>query len=307
MPSTVSGEKMSEKVFDIIRSGKILVSDGAWGTMLQASGLKNGECPESWNLLYPEKVGTIARSYYEAGADIIETNSFGGSSVKLRHYGLQDKTIEINKRAAEISKEYAGKETLIFGSVGPTGKFLITGDIEESEMFDAFAAQATGLAQGGVDLILLETFYDTMEAQIAVNAIKSVCDTEIICSFTYDSKPDGSFKTMMGNSIEDTLGFMRTNSLRIAAANCGNGFRQYRDFAEVFHEFSKEIPLMIQANAGLPLIKEGKLFYPETPDFIEEILMEFIKHGVKIIGGCCGTTPAHIRKIKQKVIEYQGH
>ena len=152
--------------------GRILVSDGAWGTYLFKKGLKTGECPELWNLTNEDEVFDIAKSYIEAGSDIVETNSFGGSRFKLTQFQLDDKVYEINKKAAEISRKAAGNEKIVMGSIGPTGKFLMMGDVTEEELYSSFKEQAVAFDEGGADAVCIETFYDLNEAELAIKAVK---------------------------------------------------------------------------------------------------------------------------------------
>jgi 5-methyltetrahydrofolate--homocysteine methyltransferase len=180
------------KIIDQIKKGKVLVSDGAWGTFLQQKGLKLGECPEEWNITHPDEVFDIAKSYIDAGADMIETNSFGGTIFKVEKYGLGDKVFELNKAAAAISRKAAG-DKFVIGSVGPTGKILMMGDVTEEELYDAFKEQVKGLEAGGVDAIMIETMTDLDEARLAIRAAKENTNCEVFCTMTFD-------KTVQGNS-----------------------------------------------------------------------------------------------------------
>src|SRR5512133_1619450 len=166
------------RIQDLIRQGKKPVCDGAWGTFLQSMGLAPGECPELWNLTHPQEVLTIARSYVEAGSDIIETNSFGGSSIKLKHYGLHERSAEINEAAARISRDAAGENVIVLGSMGPCGKIILTGDISAEELYDSFSIQAAALEKGGADAIVAETMSDIEEALIAIRAVKENTNVE---------------------------------------------------------------------------------------------------------------------------------
>lgn len=281
-----------------LKEKNILVSDGAWGTFLFEKGLKAGECPEQWNLKYPEAVIDIAKSYVNAGSDIISTNSFGANRLKLKQYDLEDDTVDINISAAKISREAAGNDKLVFGSIGPTGKFLISGDVTIDELYQSFKEQSEALAKGGVDGILLETFYDLEEAITAIDAIKNSTHLDVICSFTYDKQPDNSYKTLMGNTPSEITGALLNTGIEVIGSNCGSGFENMLGIAKEIRTANNNIPLLIQANAGLPSIQGDKITYNETPEFISPYINELISCGVNIIGGCCGTTPEHIKTIR---------
>jgi len=288
-----------KRITQLIKSGKLLVGDGAWGTMLQNSGLSTGECPESWNLLHREKVLAIAHAYVEAGANLIETNSFGGSPFKLANYQLEDKTSQLNKLAAEISREAAGERAWVLGSIGPTGKFLLTGEVTRVELIDGFRKQVLALQDGGVDALCLETFYDLDETHCAVTAARENTDLEIICTFTFTKQPDGSFKTMMGIDPSAVMDTLSSWGVDIIGTNCGNGFADMIPIITEMCNANPDVPLVVQANAGLPQMAGEKLIYPETPGIVARIIPDLVKAGASIIGGCCGTTPEHIREIRR--------
>ena len=191
------------KIIEKIAEGRILISDGAWGTFLHKKGLKVQECPESWNTERPGDVEQIAQSYVDAGADIVLTNSFGGSPFKLAAYGLQDKTFELNKAAAEISRRAAGDQVLVMGSMGPTGKMVMMGEIPEEELLEGMKEQTRGLIAGGVDGIVVETMSDLEEARITIAAIKSVTDLDVACTFTFSKTQTGEYRTMMGVGVAE--------------------------------------------------------------------------------------------------------
>ncbi|HEY9166183.1 MAG TPA: homocysteine S-methyltransferase family protein [Candidatus Kryptonia bacterium] len=284
-----------------ILAGEILISDGAWGTELHKKGLKLNECPELWNLEHRSEVLDIARSYVSAGADMIETNSFGGSRVKLHSYGLADKTVLINKTAAEISREAAGDHVYVLGSVGPTGKILMMEDITTEELYKCFAEQAEALASGGADAIVVETMFDIEEARCAIQAARDSTTCEVICTMTFDGNKEAGFHTMMGTTPEAAADALIASGADIIGANCGNGIEAMVDITKELRRVDGTIPVLIQANAGLPLTMNGKTVYPQSPEDIVLWINPLIEAGANIIGGCCGTTPEHIRKIAEVV------
>lgn len=291
------------KIFEKIKSNKILISDGAWGTFLHSLGLKPGECPELWNLTNPDKVYFIAQSYIEAGADIIETNSFGANRFKLQNFGLEDKVEEINLAAAQISRKAAGDEKLVIGSIGPTGKMLFMGEVTEEELFDAFFIQANSLVRGGVDALVIETMTDIEEAIIAINAAKKVANVEVICTMTFEKNLDGKYRTIMGVTPSEMTVKAIEAGADIIGANCGNGIADMIEIVKEIREVNKEIPVLIHANAGVPIYSDGRTIFPETPSFMASKMPELIASGVNIVGGCCGTTPQHIKAFKEKLQE----
>jgi 5-methyltetrahydrofolate--homocysteine methyltransferase len=286
------------KITEALKKEKILVSDGAWGTFLQAKGLKAGECPELWNLEHPEAVFNIARSYIEAGSNMVETNSFGGSSIKLAHYGLQDKAYELNKAAASISRKAAGPDHYVLGSIGPSGKILMMGEITEEALFESFSEQARGLKDGKADAIIIETMSDIEEARTAIKAARSSTDLEVICTMTFEKTKTGEFRTMMGFSPSDMVQQLKSEKIDIIGANCGNGFEDMIGIVREIRNADPDIPVLVHANAGIPVYKDGQTVFPETPEQMASYVHNIIDAGANIIGGCCGTTPAHISKLK---------
>lgn len=288
------------RLVDKINEGKVLVSDGAWGTFLQSKGLQPGACPELWNLERFQDVADIAKSYIEAGSDMVETNSFGANRFKLEHYGLRDKVYELNKAAAEASRSVAGKDILVLGSIGPTGKFLITGEVTEEELFEAFREQARGLCDGGADAIIVETMTDLEEASIAVRAAKTT-GLDVICTMTFDALPDGTYRSMMGIAPSEMVEPLLAAGADVLGSNCGNGSTGMIEIVKEIRATNPTVPILIHANAGLPVYDNGKTTFPETPEFMSEHVISMIEAGAIIIGGCCGTSPEHIKAIYQKI------
>lgn len=285
-----------KNITEQIKSGKILVSDGAWGTYLQKNGLEPGDCPESWNISHPDVVYNIAKSYIDAGSDAIETNSFGGSFFKLNMFELGDKVYEFNKAAAELSRK-AAKDKNVMGSVGPTGKMLMMGDITEDELYNAFKDQVCALAEGGVDTIVIETMSAIDEALLAIKATKENTNCEVICTMTFEKGAGDQFNTMMGITPSDMVAQIIGSGADIIGANCGNGSEGMIAITQQIREINKDIPVLIHANAGMPIYKDGETFFPESPDDMAVYVKQLINAGANIIGGCCGTTPQHIAKI----------
>lgn len=284
-----------------LSAGKVLVSDGAWGTFLQKKGLQPGECPELWNITRPGDVFDIAKSYIDAGSDMIETNSFGGSSFKLKNYGLEDRVFEINKAAAAISRKAAGADGIVLGSVGPTGKLLLMEEVTEDELYQCFSEQSRALEAGGADAIVIETMTDLEEARIAVKAARENTSCEVICTLTFDKLVTGEYKTMMGISPEEMIGTLKEAGASVIGTNCGNGISGMIEIVKAIRATDKHIPILVQSNAGLPVYCDGETVYPESPDDMASKIKELVDAGANIVGGCCGTTPEHILKVCQIV------
>jgi 5-methyltetrahydrofolate--homocysteine methyltransferase len=286
---------------EAVQSGRTLVSDGAWGTFLQQKGLQGGECPELWNLTHPDVVQEIARSYVDAGADMIQTNTLGGTSIKLEHFGLADKVTEINEAAARLSREVAGDNPWVIASVGSTGKMLLMGDVTEEELYEAFKTQALALEKGGADAVCIETMTDTDEALLAIRAAKENTALEVICTFTFNPIGENEFRTMMGITPAEVAIDCINAGADIIGTNCGHGLETMINIVAQMRKVAPDIPILVQANAGIPEFKNGEVVYPETPEQIKPFIPQVIRAGANIIGGCCGTTPAHIAVIREMI------
>lgn len=274
---------------------RVLVLDGAMGTMLQERGLRPGQSPEELNLTMPEVVASVHREYVDAGADIIITNTFGGTRFKLEHYGLEDRLVEINARAVEIARKEAGDRAYVGASLGPTGQFVESlGEVPFDEMKEAFARQARAVVDAGADLISLETFLDIKECRAALIGIREVSATiPVIAMLTFDDNG----RSVLGTSPEAAAITLSAAGADIVGSNCGLGVDGIYDILCRMRGVTG-LPLISQANAGLPQLIDGKTIFPGTPEEMTAYHDRLIELGVRVIGGCCGTTPAHIRAMK---------
>ena len=294
-----------QKLKDRLASGDVVVGDGAWGTMIMQRGLKHGEAAESVNLGDTGILAEIAALYLAAGAEIITTNTFGASSLRLQPFSLDDKADEINRKGVEIIRQAVGDRAYVSASVGPTGKLIAPyGKATPDEVYLSFERQIRELLAAGPDLICVETMTDLQEAVLAVKAARSLSpEIPIMATMTFDEKPRG-FSTIMGVSIEKAAKALEAAGATVIGSNCGNGIEKMINIAATFKENSP-LPIAIQANAGLPSMRDGQAFYPETPEFMAEKIVKLLEIGVQVIGGCCGTTPAHIRALRNAIDEYR--
>jgi 5-methyltetrahydrofolate--homocysteine methyltransferase len=292
-----------EPILTLISKGKRLVADGAIGSLLmeRAGDMIKGACPEALNLSKPEILTEIAKLYLDAGAQIIQTNTFGGSPLKLADSRLDGDITAINEAAVTAVKQVTGDSAYVSASCGPSGKmFKPFGSVSHEEMFDNFIRQIEVLVGAGADIICVETMTDIEEAKIAVRAAREISSSiPVIATMTFDEKPRG-FYTMMGVSIEQAARELEQAGADIVGSNCGNGIEKMILIAREFRK-QTSLPLIIQSNAGLPVQGPAGIEYPETPEFMAEKSRELIDAGVSIIGGCCGTTPEHIRHIAKVV------
>ena len=290
-----------KNLLEQLRDGEILVADGAMGTMLMDHGLNPGEPPESFNLTRPEVLEEIARLYLDAGADIVQTNTFGASPLRLLLGSLEDKTEEINRNAVLAVRKVVEGLAYVVASCGPSGKLLKPyGDTEPEEIYSSFERQMKALISAGVDAISIETMTDLTEATLATRAAKTVSpSTPVMAAMTFDLTPKG-FYTVMGTSIEEAARGLKEAGADIIGSNCGNGIENMVKIAKEFKKYSN-LPIIIQSNAGIPEMQGDKSIWPEAPEFMAEKAKELASLGVSIIGGCCGTTPEHTRALRKMV------
>jgi 5-methyltetrahydrofolate--homocysteine methyltransferase len=287
-----------------IAEGEILISDGAMGTLLHANGLEVGECPESWCISHPGVVKQIAHSYIAAGSNIVETNSFGGSGLKLNGYGLRDKVQEFNRAAAALAKQEMGDKGYVAASIGPTGHIAEEegGELTPADFYEAFKQQAMALAEGGADAICIETMSSVVEAVQAVRAAKENTALPVICTFTFELGRKG-YRTMMGATPERAARDAAAAGADIVGTNCGNGIAGMIEIVKLMKLAAPDVPILVHSNAGAPVVEDGETVFKETPEYMASRVKELVEAGAAIVGGCCGTTPEHIAAMAGAVRE----
>lgn len=282
-----------------VKEGPILIADGAMGSFLMEHGLKAGDPPESFNLTKGDLLREIAGLYLEAGAEIVQTNTFGGSALKLRMYGLDDRTEEINRLAVEAVRDTVGDRVYVSGSCGPCGEMLQPyGTASPDDIRRSFVRQMAALVEAGVDVLCIETMMAVSEARLAIEAARAVsADIPVMATMTFDSTPRG-FYTMMGNDIPSAAAALTEAGADVLGSNCGNGIENMVTIAREFRAHT-DMPLLIQSNAGLPQFVDGHAVYSESPEFMADKARAFLDIGVQIVGGCCGTTPEYTRALRE--------
>ena len=285
-------------IIERLLAGGPVTADGAWGTELQARGLESGECPDAWNLSHPERVEEVARAYVEAGSQLILTNTFRANRIALAGTGLADCVAEVNRKGVEISRRAAAGAAAVFASIGPSGKMLPAGEVNPDVLYDAFREQARALADGGADALVVETMSDLEEARIALAAAQ---DTRlpVVVSLVFDTGKKRD-RTMMGNTPEQCARELAEAGAALFGANCGSGVAGYVEIARRMHALAG-LPVWIKANAGLPDLVDGKPVYRMGPEEFAGYVPALVEAGARFIGGCCGTNPAFVRAIKERI------
>ncbi len=288
------------KLLDAIRAGDVRVGDGAMGTMLQSAGLDDGGAPELWNVERADEIERILTSYADAGAQLLTTNTFGGSRPRLQMHGLEDRVHELNKAAAEIARRVADAHVDVFvmGDVGPSGELLEPmGTLTPESAQELFAEQIEGLVAGGVDAIVIETMSDLAEVRAAVDAARQVApELPIFATLSFDT----NLHTMMGVSPEQAVVELSSIGADVVGANCGRGFEEMTTIAQKMAEARPEGTLLfMQSNAGLPELVGADFIYNGTPEGMAELAAALKDMGVDVVGSCCGSTAEHTAAIRR--------
>ncbi|MFO0868405.1 MAG: homocysteine S-methyltransferase family protein [Pirellulales bacterium] len=275
-----------------------ILTDGAWGTQLQAAGLPPGACPDTWNLTHPDIVEQVPRSYVAAGSRIVLTNTFRANRLALADLGVDASVADINRAGVEISRRAAADQALVFASLGPSGRLLLAGTVTEDELREAFSEQAAALASAGADALVVETMTDVDEARIAVAAAKAT-GLPVVACMVFDSGVERD-RTMMGVTIEQAVKELSDAGADVLGANCGQGIEGYVRICRRLAQATSR-PLWIKANAGTPELRQGHAIYPTHPDDFASYARTLVGGGATFLGGCCGTNPDFIRALAREL------
>ncbi len=276
----------------------VLVADGATGTNYQALGLEPGLAPEEWLFAAPERVLEVHRAFVAAGADLILTCSFGATPLRLADGPLAGRVRDVNLRAAELAREAAAGRVLVAGSLGPTGQLCEPlGTLSLDECADNFAEQAAALADGGCDLLVFETFFALEEALAAIEGTKRVTDLPLVVTFSFDQ----GTRTMMGLSATDVVRAVVPLGVAAVGANCGRSLADADKVVEELLAVAGDTPLWVKPNAGVPKIVGDAVVYEAGPADLAAHARRYVDQGVRVVGGCCGSTPAHVAAIARAV------
>jgi len=286
-----------------LEGGDILVADGAMGTMLQTAGLPAGASPEAWLLENPDPVRGVHSAYVEAGSNVILTCTFGGTRKRLTRPGLADRVAEVNRRAVQIAREAAGSEVYVAGDIGPLGEFFAPmGKLTYEEAVGVFAEQAAALAEAGVDALYIETMSDLNEARAAVEGTQQALSGRVNVPIFVTLSFDRGGRTNMGVSPEQAAETLLAMGVDAIGANCGATLEMTEGAIANMHEVAPESILIAKPNAGKPRMVGREEVYDASPEDMAEYARRFVALGARLVGGCCGSTPEHIRAIAQAVL-----
>jgi methionine synthase I (cobalamin-dependent) len=287
---------MMHPLIQELLGGGPVVTDGAWGTQLQARGLALGEFPDAWNLEKPELVEQVAEAYVRAGSQVILTNTFGSNAIRLRENGLEAHVEAMNRRGVEISKKAAGSAARVFASIGPTGKLILSGEVSPEEMSAAFEQQALALARAGADALVVETMSDLQEARLAVAAARKT-GLPVVACMVFDAGKDKD-RTMMGNTPEQVATELTSAGADVIGSNCGQGIAGFAGICRRLHAATDK-PIWVKSNAGLPKVMEGRTVYDTAPADFAKYVPGLLQAGAAFVGGCCGTSPEFIKAVQE--------
>ena len=281
-------------ILERLASGDVLIADGATGTMLQVAGLPTGTPGEAWVLERPEEIMKLHRAYVEAGSQFILTTTFGGTRARLKKAGLDVQVARVNRRAAELARQVAGDDLYVGGDIGPTGEMMVPiGPLTYEAAVEMFAEQAQALAAGGADCIYIETMSDLNEAKAAVEGARQACDLPVFCTFSFDTHGH----TSMGVSPTQAAQAMAALGVPAIGANCGHAPEEVLDFLPQMRLAAPDAYLIAKPNAGVPRMVRRQVVYDATPQRMAELALRYVELGARIVGTCCGSSPAHIAAI----------
>lgn len=290
---------MRPPILDRLASGAVLIADGATGTMLQAAGLATGMPGEAWVLERPEEIMALHQAYLQAGSQLILTSTFGGTRARLKAAGLDVRVAEISRRAAELAREVAGDDVYVGGDIGPTGEMMPPlGKLTYEVAVEMFAEQAAALASGGADCIYIETMSDLNEAKAAVEGSQQACDLPVFCTFSFDTHG----RTSMGISPTQAAQAMAAMGVAAMGANCGHAPEEVLDFLPQMGEAAPDAYLIAKPNAGIPRMVKRQAVYDAAPERMAGLARRYVELGARIVGACCGSSPAHIAAMREAVI-----
>jgi 5-methyltetrahydrofolate--homocysteine methyltransferase len=292
------GTEMETNIAINLAQGNLLLADGGTGSMLMEAGLPPGFPPEAWNVEHPEQVLALHHAYLEAGSQVILTNTFGGNRIKLAKFGMGESAREFNLSAVKLARQAADGKAYVAGDIGPCGEMMAPmGKLTYDLAFETFSEQATALVEGGVDLIWVETMSDLNEARAAVVGARQATDLPIFCSLSFGKKA----RTMMGVSPRQAAQELWPLGLNAIGANCGEGLEMIPEVLKQMREVLPNAPLIAKPNAGLPRLAQGKTVYDQQPAEFASRMVEFIALGAQVVGGCCGSGPAHIAALSKSI------
>jgi 5-methyltetrahydrofolate--homocysteine methyltransferase len=281
-----------------LERGDVLIADGATGTTCQHMGLPLGVAPEEWVLTAPERIVALHQGFAQAGSDIVLTCTFGGTDIRLADGPFAGRASELNRRAAELAREAVGNDVLVAGSLGPTGQLCEPlGLLTHDEAADSYAEQAEALAEGGADLLVLETMFCPIEAAAAVAGVRRASDLPFVLTFSFDR----GTRTMMGTTTAEVVALAVDQGATAVGANCGTSLENMSAIVAELSAAAPALPLWVKPNAGLPRMTGDSAVYDVTPEQLGEAARSYVEAGARVVGGCCGSTPEHVRAITEAI------